>query len=170
VPRRSIRLAALTHCRDPKPELQAKKVLLRKWRPATDLPDYTYSDKFHRAFREPLKEAFLTELEGLATSCVGSWLICGDFNLIYQAQDKNNDRLNRRLMQRFRHTIDTLQLAELHLNGRLFTWSNERSRPTLERIDRVFATVQWLEDLHCRSTDCSDHAPLLLVRVVLAYC
>jgi hypothetical protein len=71
-------------------------------------------------------------------------------------------------MQRFRHTIDTLQLAELHLNGRLFTWSNERSRPTLERIDCVFATVQWLEEypfhrLHCRSTDCSDHAPLLLV-------
>jgi hypothetical protein len=110
-----------------------------------------------------LKEAFLNELEGLASSCLGAWLICGDFNLIYQAQDKSNDRLNRRLMQRFRRTIDTLQLAELHLNGRLYTWSNERNSPTLERIDRVFATVQWLEDhpfhrLHCRSTDCSDHA------------
>lgn len=68
-------------------------------------------------------------------------------------------------MQRFRRTIDTLQLAELHLTGRLFTWSNEISRPTMERIDRVFAMVPWLEshpfhNLHCRST---DHAPLLLV-------
>jgi hypothetical protein len=71
-------------------------------------------------------------------------------------------------MHRFRRTIDTIQLAELHLSGRLYTWSNERSRPTMERIHRVFATVPWLENdpfhnLHCRSTDCSDHAPLLLV-------
>lgn len=71
-------------------------------------------------------------------------------------------------MQRFRRTIDSLQLAELHLTGRLYTWSNEQSRPTMERIDRVFATVQWLEchpfhHLHGRSTDASDHAPLLLV-------
>lgn len=38
----------------------------------------------------------------------------------------------------------------------------------MERIDRVFATVPWLEGhpyhhLHCRSTDCSNHTPLLLV-------
>jgi hypothetical protein len=32
-----------------------------------------------------LKEAFLTELEGLASSYPRAWLICGDFNLIYQA-------------------------------------------------------------------------------------
>ena len=71
-------------------------------------------------------------------------------------------------MQRFRRTIDALQLAELHLYGHLYTWSNERTRPTLECIDWVFAMVPWLEShpfhhLHCRSTDCSDHAPLLLV-------
>lgn len=37
----------------------------------------------------------------------------------------------------------------------------------LKRIDRVFATIAWLEChpfhfLRCHSTDCSDHAPLLL--------
>jgi hypothetical protein len=114
------------------------------------------------------KEDFLLEIEGLAATCPGSWLICGDFNLIYQMQDKSNDRVNRRLMRRFHRTIDSLRLAELHLLGRLYTWSNERRRPTLERIDRVFAMVQWLEahpfhHLHCRSTDGSDHALLLLV-------
>ena len=115
-----------------------------------------------------LKESFLQELEGLATLCLGAWLICGDFNLIYQAQDKNNDRLNRRIVSRFRRSIDMLSIEELHLHGRRFTWSNERARPTMERIDRVFATVPWLEAhpfhyLHCRSTDASDHAPLVLV-------
>jgi hypothetical protein len=82
-----------------------------------------------------LKESFLQELEGLATLCLGAWLICGDFNLIYQAQDKNNDRLNRRMMSRFRRSIDVLSIEELHLHGRRFTWSNERARPTLERIE-----------------------------------
>jgi hypothetical protein len=29
-------------------------------------------------------------------------------------------------------------VKELHLSGCLFTWSNERAHPTLERIDRAF--------------------------------
>jgi hypothetical protein len=33
-----------------------------------------------------------------------------------------------------------LDLLELHLHGRLYTWSNEREDPTLERIDRAFVT------------------------------
>lgn len=35
-----------------------------------------------------LKEAFLIELEGLAPSCAGAWLVCGDFNLIYQRKTR----------------------------------------------------------------------------------
>ena len=71
-------------------------------------------------------------------------------------------------MRRFRSLIDDLQLEELTLSGRLFTWSNGRDQPTLERLDRVFAIVEWLErypshQLRCLSSDCSDHAPLLLV-------
>jgi hypothetical protein len=38
VPRLSIRLAVLTHHRDPRPEIQAKKVMLRKWRPVAMPP------------------------------------------------------------------------------------------------------------------------------------
>lgn len=93
--------------------------------------------------------------------------MCGDFNLIYQAADKSYDRLNRRSMRRFRRALDDIQLDELYLHGRLYTWSNERRRPTLERIDRAFATADWLErfpnhHLKCLSSDCSDHVPLLL--------
>lgn len=39
--------------------------------------------------------------------------------------------------------INEAALKELHLNGRLFTWSNERLHPTLERIDRAFVTTEW---------------------------
>lgn len=113
------------------------------------------------------KAAFLDELKVLQQTCFSPWLLCGDFNLILQDSDKNNGRLHRSWLRRFRSTIDDLQLAELHLNGRLYTWSSERLRPTLERLDQAFADADWLDAfpnhyLSCLSTDCSDHAPLSL--------
>lgn len=70
-------------------------------------------------------------------------------------------------MRRFRHALDDMQVDELYLHGRLYTWSNEKRRPTMERLDRAFATVEWLNafpnhHLRLLSSDCSDHAPLLL--------
>ncbi|XP_066361483.1 uncharacterized protein [Miscanthus floridulus] len=90
--------------------------------------------------------------------------------MIYQAADKNNDRLDRRAMRRFRSFISRAHLHEIDLIGRRFTWSSERDRPTLERLDRVFASVEWfdLHPNHCLkplSSDCSDHCPLLLMDV-----
>jgi exonuclease III len=116
---------------------------------------------------ESERPAFLQELRGVRACRIGPWLVGGDFNLIYKAKDKNNDRLNRRLMGMFRRFLQEMELAELHLTGRLYTWSNERSHPTLERIDRVFACIPWCDlfphhHLCALSSACSDHAPLLL--------
>jgi hypothetical protein len=94
-------------------------------------------------------------------------MVGGDFNLIYRDEDKNKAVSNRRMMGRFRRALDDLQLKELHLHGRLYTWSNECDDPILERIDRVFSTHDW-EDLfpdhmlNGLSSNCSDHSPLLL--------
>lgn len=44
------------------------------------------------------KEIFLEELKGLKNVVAGSWLITHDFNLVYKVSDKNNSRLDRRLM------------------------------------------------------------------------
>jgi len=38
----------------------------------------------------PEKHAFLQELRDISSTCAGPWLVCGDFNLIYRAADKNN--------------------------------------------------------------------------------
>lgn len=70
-------------------------------------------------------------------------------------------------MGRFWRFLNDLELKELHLHGRLFIWRNERVHPTLERIDRLFVSMEW-EDrfpkhhLRCLSTDGSDHVPLVL--------
>lgn len=55
----------------------------------------------------------------------------------------------------------------MYLNGRRYTWSNERENATLEKIDHVFATVSWEESypscfLSALGTVVSDHCPLLL--------
>jgi len=71
------------------------------------------------------------------------WLILGDFNPIYQEEDKNNSNLNHRLMDAFRATINHLHLKEIKLNGRRFTWSNQQDMPTLTRIDRFLCTPEW---------------------------
>jgi len=116
---------------------------------------------------DPEKVLFLDELRSIRTACSDQWMVCGDFNLIYKAEDKNNSRLNRRMMGCFRRFIDEAELMELHLNGRLFTWSSERDAPTLERIDRVFTSEDWSiqfpdHGLSALASECSDHAPLLL--------
>ena len=116
---------------------------------------------------EAAKLQFLQELKNIPPPVHNRWLILGDFNLIYQAEDKNNSNLNRRLMGAFRATIDHLRLKEIKLNGRRFTWSNQQDNPTLTRINRLLCTNEWdllfpACFLHSLPSLMSDHTPLLL--------
>jgi len=67
-------------------------------------------------------------------------MIAGDFNMIYSSEDKNNDNVNRAMMGRFRRFVNDLELKEILLLGRRYTWSNERDSPTLVKLDRVLCT------------------------------
>jgi hypothetical protein len=49
-------------------------------------------------------------------NCVG-----GDFNLIRQANEKNNSNINMRLMEKFNMLIDMHQLKEIRRNGPKYT-------------------------------------------------
>lgn len=52
------------------------------------------------------KIEFLAELQEVEQMVSLPWLLIGDFNLIYKTSDKNNSRLNRGMMQRFKGTLD----------------------------------------------------------------
>lgn len=96
------------------------------------------------------------------------WLLLGDFNLIYKDEDKSNDRLNRGLMNRFRRALNHLQVKELVLMGRKFTWSNGQDNPTMTRIDRAFITTEFEQIykepiVYAQSSSISDHSPLLIL-------
>jgi len=113
------------------------------------------------------KPAFLEELREVRSHCSGPWMLAGDFNMIYSAEDKNNDNVNRALMGRFRRFVNDMELKEIPLLGRRYTWSNERASPTLVKLDRVLCTGDW-EDIYpdcvlqSHATEMSDHCPLVL--------
>uniref|UniRef100_J3LFX9 CCHC-type domain-containing protein n=1 Tax=Oryza brachyantha TaxID=4533 RepID=J3LFX9_ORYBR len=113
------------------------------------------------------KLLFLQELQDIKGMCPGSWLIAGDFNMIATAADKNNTRLNKRMMRAFRNCLNGLEVKELYLVGRRYTWSNEQAAPTLVRLDRIFVSTEWEDsfadaNLQALSSSASDHCPLLL--------
>lgn len=113
------------------------------------------------------KTLFLDELAAARDLCDGAWIVIGDFNLILEAADKSSGRINRASMLRFRCFVDEAELQDLHLVGRSYTWSNERERPTLVRLDRALTSLDWEDlfpdsSLQALASDASDHAPLLL--------
>lgn len=113
------------------------------------------------------KIEFLQELRTVGATCTGPWLLCGDFNLIYREEHKNNSNLNRRMMGCFWRLINELALKEIYLNGRRYTWSNGQNPPSLVHLNRFFCTSDW-EDTHggchlrCLASVISDNCLLVL--------
>lgn len=89
---------------------------------------------------ESEKLSFLNDLRQMGGRSDDSWLLIGDFNFILNAEDKNNTNLNQRLMRAFRSALNDLELKELALKGRKFTWTNSI---TNTRIDRAFCSHVW---------------------------
>jgi hypothetical protein len=50
-------------------------------------------------------------------------------------------------MLRFIRALNHLEVKEIQLIGRKYTWSNSQQNPTLTRIDRAFCTPEW-EDFY----------------------
>jgi hypothetical protein len=59
------------------------------------------------------KIAFLAELRDIRGIHRAPWALCGDFNMIYRDEDKNNGNLNRRMMGRFRRFLNDCELKEI---------------------------------------------------------
>jgi endonuclease/exonuclease/phosphatase family metal-dependent hydrolase len=116
---------------------------------------------------------FMQEIEVIKQAASDRWLLMGDFNLIYRACDKSNGRINRGLMNSFRRMLDDIEMKEIHLHGRRFTWTSETQSPTQTKIDHVFANKEWellYPNCHLQATGTlvSDHCPMILT-VSLSY-
>lgn len=112
-----------------------------------------------------LRPAFLEELKTIVIPPDTPWMIAGDFNMIRYSHEKNNNSFCFAEAEAFNQCVDDMNLIELPLLDRSYTWSNKRSIPTLERLDRVFINLAWDEllpstILSSLTRTTFDHVPL----------
>jgi hypothetical protein len=113
------------------------------------------------------KLPFLQEIQTIQPPSNTPWILLGDFNLMWNSTDKNNPSFRQDEADAFNDAIHNLALIELPLTDRLYTWSSNRSEPTLQRIDMAFINICWNQifpnsTLSSLTRFTSDHVPLLI--------
>lgn len=114
-----------------------------------------------------LKSDFLSQVVRICSKETLPVVIGGDFNIIRSPEEKNNDNYNDRWPFLFNAVIDTLNLREVEMSGRKFTWANNMQNQTFEKLDRVLVCTDFESKysqitLHALSREISDHTPLFL--------
>jgi hypothetical protein len=94
-------------------------------------------------------------------------LVGGDFNIIRKTEEKNNNNFKARWPFVFNAIIEHLNLKEIALSGRQYTWASRRDEPTYEKLDRVLASISWeqkfpLVTVRALSSAESYHTPILI--------
>lgn len=89
------------------------------------------------------KMMFIEELKSLRGTVLPQWLLLGDFNLLVKESDKSSRNVNRRHIAAFKAALNVLELAELRLHGRRYTWTSTCAAQTQSKIDHCFASVEW---------------------------
>jgi hypothetical protein len=121
------------------------------------------------AAQEEFKAAFLRELVNLAKDNPYPIIIGGDFNLLRFSHEKSRGRFDNHWPFLFNVVIDSLDLREVEMVGRQFTWANNLLEPTYEKLDRVLMDHEWelkypMVSVRAlpRIVGLSHHAPILL--------
>jgi hypothetical protein len=83
------------------------------------------------------------------------------------SKEKNNDMFNGRWPFLLNDVIDSLDLREIDLTGRQYTWENSLPIPTYEKLDRALMSTEWefkfpLVTIQALDRGISNHTPLLL--------
>ena len=119
--------------------------------------------------QEVAKTSFLCEMVNLAKDNPHPLIIGGDFNLLRFPFEKSKGRFDNRWPLLFNAVIDSLNLREISMVGRQFTWAYSLPEPTYEKLDRVLMDNDWESKFPLvsvrsleRIESLSDHAPILL--------
>jgi hypothetical protein len=101
----------------------------------------------------------------------GKWCVAGDFNSINRREDMRgvneaSSSLISMEMREFGEFMETMDLVDLPLLGRRFTWFHPNGR-SMSRIDKFLVSEEWSDvwgvcSLWVLPRDISDHCPLIL--------
>ena len=113
------------------------------------------------------KQAFLAEMVNTCSKESLPYLIRGDFNIMRGPEDKSSGEFNFKWPNLFNAVIESLDLKEIVMSGRQFTWAGPGDDPTFEKLDRVLVSTEWeirypLSTVEPRDRNISDHTPLIL--------
>jgi endonuclease/exonuclease/phosphatase family metal-dependent hydrolase len=114
-----------------------------------------------------IKHIFLSEVVRVCSKKSLPIIIGGDFNIIRRPDEKNNDNYNDRWPFMFNVVIDSLNLMELEMSRRKFTWANRLQNQTFKKLDRILVCIDFESKfphttVHALNMEISDHTPLLL--------
>ena len=113
------------------------------------------------------KESFLAEIANSCSRETLPFIMGGDFNIMRRPEDNNTDNFNPKWPNIFNQVIEVLDLKEIEMSGRQFTWVRHGDNPTQEKLDRVLVSTEWEEKfplctVEARNKGPSDHTPLIL--------
>lgn len=99
-----------------------------------------------------------------------SWCVVGDFNAIRSREERVGSRgevsLGAREMKEFDNFLNNMELVDIPLHGRKFTWYRQGGF-SKSRLDRFVVSEEWLNlwptsAQHVLPRDIFDHYPLIM--------
>lgn len=117
--------------------------------------------------QDNLKQEFMNEVRGMVPLIKHPWVLLGDFNLVRWLVDRSGQMRGFDFMFEFNDLIRQLQVIDVPLQNRIYTWSNKQPTPVFSKLDRVFISTEWstmLPDISLQAHEVivSDHVPLVL--------
>ncbi|KAH7676996.1 Poly(A)-specific ribonuclease protein, partial [Dioscorea alata] len=89
------------------------------------------------------KAGFWNEIRGICPGTDLPWVICGDFNSIFDPTDKLSGNYNREDLRLAQNLLRDLNLWEPPSFGRRFTWTNGQLNPIWVTLDRFLVNPRW---------------------------
>jgi exonuclease III len=83
--------------------------------------------------QDKFKHDFLADLVRMCDSETLPILLAGDFNILRRPGEKSNHNFNPRWSFVFNAVIENLNLREIALSGRQFTWASRRENSTYKK-------------------------------------
>jgi exonuclease III len=113
------------------------------------------------------KGAFLAELTNTCSKENLPFIIGGDFNIMRKPEDKSSGDFDNKWPSLFNAVIKSLDLREIVMTGRQYTWAGSGDNLTYEKLDRVLVSTEWennfsLAMVEATDRNISDHTPLVM--------
>ena len=113
------------------------------------------------------RQVLWNELKAFRSNFAGMWVIAGDFNVTRFACERKGKRAHYRHLEEFNDFIRDMELIDLPLKGRKYTWTNKRENASMAKWDRFLDYMEWENNFPSNfqqgiASQFLDNSPILL--------